>query len=345
MQPKASGAGPVPTWVLSRYGLLPSRVEVVSSKPKRVVWRVTSGRGIFALKAAEMPLSRVRFVTAAHAYLRTRCDLVPMLLACKSGDLFAHDGSVAYTLMEWVEGRRPDLADPGDVARVAGSLAHFHQASHGFSSPEGASARTDLGCWPARYRRDMDALDQSMAVARRKSGPVEAMFLDSFDFIAARAEEACRQLEQVPYRRLCDAAAAAGGLCHRDFAPGNLAAAEGGVKVYDLDSVTIDLPVRDLGKLLDRVSIRCWGWNLACMEAALAAYAASGSLSAEHLRVLLADLTFPHLVVVAARKYFLGQGPDLSMVRQAQKLGLVLAVELTKPTVLAAFRLKEGITC
>ena len=332
-----------PEWALSRFRLVPSLVEGVSSKPKRSVWRVTTERGVFALKALRMPWRRVHFVTLAQAYLRGRCDLVPALLRAEDGGLFVDDGESRYLAMEWVLGRSPDLTAANDLRQVAASLADFHRASLGFAAPRGANPRSYLGAWPEVYRQEAEALEGFRDLARRYPGPVETMFLKAFDFIAAQAEVARRLLDEAPYRPWCEEVASTGRLCHQDFSHGNLVIGPGGVRVFDLDAMAVDLPARDLRKLLNRVLIRCWGADQGHLATVLGSYVERQPLDAGCLKVLRADLTFPHSVYRAAREYFLGGRSRLPGDRRAGKLRLLLAVELSKPTVLETLRLEGDL--
>jgi len=334
-----------PEWALQRFGLVGGRLQAVSTKPDRAVWRVRAEGGLYALKAVGLSPERMRFLTSAHAFLSDRTDLVPRLFRTENGELFADDGRVRYTLLEWVVGRPPDLSAPDDLARVAAALARFHTASRGFVEPEGSAPRVYLGRWPRVLRRAMETLERCRAEAGSLGHPVGAAFLRAFPLLAAQAEEAMRRLWASRYFQWCDEVAAAGGLCHQDFARGNLVISPNGVRVYDLDQVALDLPALDLRKLLNRAFTGAGAWDRSRLETVLRSYRRWHPLDRGRLRVLLADLTFPHLVCRAAARLFFGGDAVSDGDRWAGRLERRLAVELSKPRVLEAFCAEEGLGC
>lgn len=332
-----------PDWALPCFGLHGYAVEPASAKPDRAVWRVSRGPEVFALKAVRLSASRVAFVTAVHAYLSARCDLVPELLRAKTGDLFVDDGETRYLAMAWAPGRPPDLASADDLALVGEALARFHQATRGFASGAGGS-RSILRTWLPVYQRSIDDLLQCRNLARARRGLVAQTLVGSLATVMAQAQDAVAQLARSPYGQWCDEVTSSGQLCHQDFAHGNLVIGPDGVKVYDLDTVIADLPARDLRKLVNRVFIRARIWTLPHLRAVLAGYRRRLVLSQGHLRILAADLAFPHLVYRVARAYFQGIGGPRPEAYWARAFERALIVELSKPPILDAFRTEEGLT-
>jgi hypothetical protein len=145
-------------------------VEGVSSKPKRSVWRVTTERGAFALKALRMPGRRVRFVTLAQAYLRGRCDLVPALLRAEVIRCWGADqGHLAIVLGSRVE-RQP--LDAGCLKVLRADLTFPHSVYR-------AARDYFLGqrSWPPGDRR-AEKLRLLLAVELSKPAVLEALRLE-----------------------------------------------------------------------------------------------------------------------------------------------------------------------
>ena len=91
-------------------------------------------------------------------------------------------------------------------------------------------------------------------------------------------------------------------LCHQDYAAGNLAiGTDGHIYVYDMDSLTVDLPIRDIRKILNKV-MKKNTWDLERMIIMMKAYHEVNPLTKEQFNILVADLLFSTFVLWTSYK-------------------------------------------
>ncbi len=323
--------------VLSLYPLHVVGAALVSHKPTRAVWKITAHEGSFALKGLAIPPRRVEFLAAAHEHLSRNSRLVPDLVRTNAGGRFADDGRMRYVLSTWVCGRPPVLCDPRDLVRMVEATARLHLASRGFERGRGMNPRTYLGDWPQAYDRGTELLHEWSLRARTLGRPADSIFVQGYRLLRPQADEARRLLDADAYREWCGAVAARGGFCHQDIARNNLLLGPSGVKVFDLDALAVDLPARDIRKLLNRVFRVTGGWNPTLLRIALEAYRIHAPLTQGRMRVLLADMTFPHLFYRAGRKLYIDGRPPRPEADLLQALERAIAVETSKPAVLASW--------
>ena len=81
----------------------------------------------------------------------------------------------------------------------------------------------------------------------------------SFPYFYKRMQLAIAENEKSGYDRWVDADKNINCLCHQDFTAGNLILTKSKeIFVLDIDSITIDLPTRDIRKFLNKVMKKTW---------------------------------------------------------------------------------------
>jgi hypothetical protein len=93
------------------------------------------------------------------------------------------------------------------------------------------------------------------------------------------------------------------------------------------DSLTIDLPARDIRKLLNKVMKKNGKWEPALLETVLRAYQQANPLTADEWAVLKLDLTFPHLFAGIMDKYYRQREKDWTESKYVSRLKEMIAVE------------------
>jgi CotS family spore coat protein len=127
-------------------------------------------------------------------------------------------------------------------------------------------------------------------------------------------------------------------LCHQDFAAGNLAIVDDGrLYVYDMDSLTVDVPVRDLRKILNKVMKKETQWDLQKMNTMIQAYQSVNPLTKPQYAVLAADIQFPHLFYGQVSKYYTGREEKWTAAKHVSRLQDMIDTELSKEAVLRSF--------
>ena len=153
-------------------------------------------------------------------------------------------------------------------------------------------------------------------------------------------------LEQSHFDRWAEQTRKVKTLCHQDYAAGNLAVGDDGrLYVYDMDSLSVDLPVRDIRKIWNKVMKSRKEWDVRLMTTMMKAYQEVHPLTKEQYGVLMADVQFPHLFYGQVSKYYENREPKWTFEKHVSRLEDMIATELSKDRALKLFlsRLDEVV--
>jgi Ser/Thr protein kinase RdoA (MazF antagonist) len=292
----------------SEWGV--SDARQIGPPHKGKVFRLETPRGTLAFKLSrtamqgddriEQTINRIAELTGAGTIV------TPRLLPTHSGRLLTeYHGRAAY-LMEWVHGRRVDLADTGEMAEVVRLLARLHLATE-FEPDAGAGLPRDrvLHIITDMRRRADFILERVSGQAGTDS---DAAGLRRLAEDAVRAELMARlsllhALDDVPSARLC--------LCHHDTHMMNfIIDRDDRMVVLDFDRMGPGLGCEDLFSPLHRLVER-HQWRFATFETVLGEYTALRPISRAEIGLILANLFYP-------RRALKGLAKNLAKNRQVQ---------------------------
>ncbi|BAS28389.1 CotS family spore coat protein [Limnochorda pilosa] len=320
-----------PEPVLEAYGFQGATVTNENAKARKAVWFVERPGRTWVLKQSPLDEERLRFVLAAWDHLRARGIGLPARVPARDGRPYVLVPEGLFFVMELACGHAPSYDAPGDRTRILHGLARFHRASEGFSHQGCAGARVQLGEWPRLYRKRLDRLAQAEG-----AGPVWEAARPHLPFFLEAGRLALEELQRSAYSDWVESVRRRGGLCHQDFAAGNLVLEpSGGLVVLDLDSVSVEIPARDLRKLLVKVLKKQGAWDDEQARRMLSDYHQVNPLRPEQYEVLRVDLLFPHLFHGLVDKALTGRAPDWTQGKFLSKLREVVAFERAKAEALA----------
>jgi spore coat-associated protein S len=325
--------------VLRNYPVTTFNVREETEKAKKAVWWVEASEGLMVLKKLPMGEERLLFLIAALEHLRKGGVRLAALVKAHDGKLYSVVDSTCYTLALAVKGRTPSYSSPKELAMMVRELARFHKASEGFKAPTGSKARSHLGTWPESYLREVGRLHPYLEEAG--DSPFAQRVREVLERHMEMAREALAGLDGGEYRAWVDQVTATGNLCHQDFAAGNLVLTPAGeICVLDTDSLTVDLPARDIRKILNKIMKKRGAWDLDLALELTRLYGEVNPLMPEHLKVLGLDLLFPHLFFGIATKYLEKREKEWSASKFLKKLESIVALEDQKVALVR--RLVEG---
>lgn len=340
----AAVAAPVgPEEILPAYQLDVIGISLIRDKGKKKVWRVTTPVADLVLKKMPGAADRSRFIAHSIRYLEQAGVGVPNLVPTLSGEDLAVLGEENFLLMEWLSGNQPDYR--GHLGLIMQGLAQFHRASVGFDSRSAGRAREHLGKWPAGYAVKMNELNRFKKQAGRdREGRFERLFLAQVDYFLARMQTVQGLLNQSCYVDWSSAFSTRGGLCHQDFTPKNLRLqGDGRLRILDPDSVTVDIPARDLRKIFNKVIKKYKPKDPLVLQRMESHYQEVNPLTPEQWEVVFIDIYFPHLFCGAVNKYFLNRAPDWPKDKHVIKLAGIIETERNKAEILAdRISIREG---
>lgn len=326
--------------VLECYPLKTLEIRNESYKDKKGVWWVKTDSGMKILKKISNSEETLKFILDAVRHLSENGVHLPGICKTSDGCEYARINDTCYTLTEAVEGRNPSYSSPRELDAVAAELGRFHQASRGFAPRPETKPKYHLGLWVEDYSAQLEDVNNfyKKELSLPQNNAFGKMVIKEFPSVYERAQRAVSGLGGKEYGDWVDRVREAGGLCHQDFAAGNLILAPSGVLyVIDTDSITIDIPARDIRKLLNKVMKKAGSWDADLVKRILRAYQSANPLTAQEWEVVKLDLMFPHLFLGAANKYYYRRDREWSEEKYLKRISETAAFEKTLEPVLDGF--------
>ena len=317
---------------MDKYGLEGPKYNLISDKGKKTVWKIRVHDDYAVLKKMPGSPARTAWLARAVDYLGRSGVKVSPLIPALDGSLSINLDDSAFILCRWLDGRQPELER--NLEPILESMASFHQGGKGFEKRKTEHIRSHLGTWQDTYAKKRNMLEQ----VKKRAG--EAMtdkfslkclkYIDYFIESAARAEE---KIKSSCYDEWANRVEKKVCFCHQDFAPKNLRMLNGKVYVFDFDSITYDIPARDIRKLLNKM-MKKKKWNKELPSKVYKTYRKYNSLSDSEWQVVLTDLMFPHLFCGIVSKYYWNRAQDWPKRKYLQRLDDMINVELDKEVIL-----------
>ena len=312
---------------------------------KKAVWAIETDKGKFIMKRVPLDKDRILFMVHAIDFLRSNGVNTPQVIRTRNGEVFTNIAGENYVVFEAVYGRTPDYAKSKDLKKIMEGLALFHKGSTGFESP--------LGYYPSfllnerkknyleRYTRLAELKKEKMNSATLNE--FDQLFLNHVDSFLKQGESSLTQFNNKPYDEWADSVHTTINLCHQDYAEKNLVITDkSDLYVFDMDSLTVDLPIRDIRKILNKVMKKEADWNLDVMIKMLKDYQRVNPLTKEQYEILGAEIMFPHLFYDQATTYYYNRQNDWTEQKHIAKLNHMILTETSKEKTLRKFFQRIG---
>ncbi|SFF32667.1 spore coat-associated protein S [Paenibacillus algorifonticola] len=323
------------TGLMTQYPLQVKSIKLISDKGKKATWSLATSTGTKILKKTPVSKQRLLFLLQAIRHLQKNGAPIPRMVATKDGNDYAEDSSGnCYVLSDAAEGNSPSYVT-SDLLLIMKELGKFHLASRGFQSAYTTNEREHLGSWGRGYAKHLDQLERFKGMARRSSSEFERLYLLHADKFIEQGKEALHLIQGSPYTNWVNKVAIQKNLCHQDFAAANLIKTRQGLAIIDMDSLTFDLPARDIRKIFNKV-MKKHGWSSSKAISMLRAYREVHPLSAEECSVIYADLLFPHLFYGLSSKYF-NRRTEWNAPQTIQKLKSLITTDRERQQMLASW--------
>lgn len=334
--------------VISHYPVTVDKIHLLSYKGKKAVWSVETDIGEVIMKKVPFDEQHISFMTYAIDYLRNNGIYTPAVIKTKSGEGFVKVHGEYFVVFEAVYGRSPEYENEEELLMIMKGMASFHQASKGIESPTGTFPSFLLLEWKSdlnrRYKRLLKWKEQREQATDQNEFDKE--FLMNVDTFLQQCQTSITMLNDPTFNQWVEEIKKTKLLCHQDYASGNLAIGkDGNLYVYDMDSLTVDLPVRDMRKILNKVMKKEAVWDLERMIKMMKTYQEIHPLTKEQYRILAADILFPHLFYGQASKYYENREPKWTLHKHITRIKDMIATEKSKEKVVQDFltRLDEVI--
>lgn len=319
------------TPVLKEYDITVKGIKLESYKGKKGVWWINTDRGYKILKKQSFSYKTLDFIIDAVNHLNSNGVYIPNIIKTKSGNDYVIKDGVCFVLSEAIDGSTLNYSSDENVRRIIHELARFHKASRGFSPKEDYKVRTHLGLWIEKYEKDMNKLKKyyNMELNKDEHSEFGKIILKEYPHFYERIKNSIEAFYKEAYSDWVKEVEENGGLCHQDFTAGNCILENSGrLYILDTDSLTIDIPLRDIRKILNKIMKRKNdGWDLELTSKILKWYNEQNPLKKYQWELLKPTLTFPHLFVGIMSKYYERREKTWTEQKYTKRLKEMISIE------------------
>ncbi len=306
-----------------KYSLDVRDIWLIQAKEKATVWRLETPKGAKAFKWIGSRGDKAIFSVFAHHHMETIGFPVPRISPTVDGAIYlVHDERVGF-MADWVEGRSVNLDINEDWNLFLDTLGEFHERSIGYQAPDGVRVKSKLGAWPLTYQASISWMRLWYQEAAARNGSYFQLYRKLIPSVIDQASRVLDQLTGSTYWNWVERARQRPGLCHGDFGESNtILSPQGELYVIDMDTVTHDLPLRDLRKIFESFLDPAVDLSSA-LERIVESYTQHTPLTDEQVQVFLIDVQFPYKVYKNAKRAF--NENDLDEVGLAEEVEMDLA--------------------
>jgi CotS family spore coat protein len=326
--------------VLNSFELKVLSIKNETYKEKKGVWWVETDKGLRVLKKISNSEQTLRYILSAIEHLARNGINLASVIKTKNGKNYVNIDDTCYVLCEAIQGKSPSYDSEKELALIIKELARFHIASRGFKPLADTKPKIHLGSWVADYTEQIEDMNTfySHEVSTKDGNSIGKMIIDEFPYFQDRAKKAIDCLKGKEYNTWVEKANKQGSLCHQDFAAGNLILnSSGKLYVLDTDSITIDIPARDLRKILSKVMKKIGKWDIELTRKIFKIYHSENPLEPTEWKVVMYDLMFPHLFLGAMNKYYYQRDKEWTTEKYFKRIKEMSAFEKTIAPVINNF--------
>ena len=281
--------------VLLEYDIRPQDLKMLQSKGLKTLWKLTYKNTQLCLKRLNQSKEEALFSVNSQIYIFNNGGKVPNVYPNVKGNFITEYNGQLFVVYSWVNGRDMNLDNPKDLSLALQSLSKFHVDSIGYDPPINSKISSKLGNWPIQYKSMKNRMLKIKEICIQTPTNISyATYVKHIDPIIEICNETINLINSSYYSDLCSINQRDSCLCHQDFGTGNVMLSEGKGIVIDLDSVTYDLPARDLRKIIGKRMMKFNDYSIKNIETILKFYEINNILSPNHREVLKIDLMFPH---------------------------------------------------
>lgn len=328
------------TKVLNEYDIEVISIKNENYKVKKGVWWVDTPEGYKILKKNSIPCDELEFIISAMEYLCSRGIHMPKIIQSKKGEKYVKIDGANYMLNEAIKGNAPSSKTNEGLKKIIQELGKFHAASIGFKPPENYKKDVLLGTWEKKARKKMNKLKEYYDAEKSKSTHNEfgQIILNEFPKFYNKMEKALTEHTNSQYNLWVNQVKNTGCLVHQDFIDGNLILTDSGdIYVLDPDSITIELPIKDIRKFLNKIMKKRGGWNLNMTKDILSLYQEKNPLESWQWQVLKPTIMYPHLFAGIMGKYYEKKEVTWTENKYIKKLKEMIKIEISKEPIIEKF--------
>lgn len=326
--------------ILSQYNIDIVDIKQQSDKGKKAVWWIKTTDGDKILKKHSCSAKTLEFILSAVEHLTNGKVNLSKIIKTKENNNYIKGVNCCYVLSNAIIGNTPNEDKPQELKMIVEELATFHYASKNFVFPDDCKPRLHLGLQKEEFKAQMIKLKSfyDFEISKPEHSEFGQIIITVFPYFYKRMQLAIIENEKSGYTNWSLEAKNTNCLCHQDFTASNLILTNSNeIFVLDIDSITIDLPTRDIRKFLNKIMKKQGQWDSLLTSQILQWYNALNPLEHWKWMVLKEALIFPHLFVGIMSKYYEKREINWSEARYVERLKGMIKTEKSIEPILQNF--------
>jgi len=301
--------------VSKKYPIQVILIKKYQYRTDKAVWFIKGNNKNYALKRYLLDRNQWQIMISAYNYLSKEVNNVAPLIDTLNKEPWVIYNDYIYILTNWVKGRTPDYTNSEDLLKLTQGIAQLHCAAKDYVVPEITKINKHLGNWPLMTRRKQGLLlEYKYEAEANSSETLNKLYLKYYQRFFELFEEVAEVFETKIYQQWVNKIKKEPCLCVNGFSPHNFTLGEkDAFWLLHLDNICLDLPARDLRKLIFKTMFIKKSWSAETFSLIMQNYLEIFPLSKDELKVLLAELKTPHLFLNISTNYFLNQKPHWSI--------------------------------
>jgi len=299
--------------IIKNWDISITNIEVIQGG-MAIVWKLYTPDGAICLKRIHRPEKKALFSIHAQDYLAKKGARVPKILPNQTGNLYTKHGPFLFVVYEWLEGRPFELTVTEDLEFIMKGLAEFHLESIGYQPPPGVPVFKKLGRWPNHYIKRCQQMESWKTIAEKMpEDPFSQVYLQEIDPFITEGRDTLKRLVNSEYTSWVNKTKLKPNLCHQDYGTGNsLLGPDNQIWVIDLDTVSFDLPIRDIRKMVIPLLDTTGVWDEEQFNIMIDAYESVSPLTNEQKQIMFIDMLFPYELYDVIRERYVRKTPLLA---------------------------------
>ena len=288
--------------VLEKYSLVTTNIY-----KSRSAYKVCTDKGTFCLKRMKHGIQKAANGNIlVEELMKQNFMQVPKYIKTTRGDIYVKSKKMIFYVTEWIDGKECDFGDIEEAKNCIKLLSKFHIASSHMDM-KGLKIKNSLKNWPSIFNENIQDLSRYKRIieSKRLKNEFDIAYYQCIEDNIKRGITTLDLLKASEYSNISREALDKKTLCHDSFYYQNVLKKDGEYFLVDLDSIIIDLHVKDLGKMIRRLMFKNeYRWDFSKAQQFIEAYNEDNKLSKAELEIMLALIVFPHKFWKLGRKRY-----------------------------------------
>lgn len=288
--------------VLEKYSL-----KVSSINKSRSAYKIYTDKGIFCLKKMKHGNQKAENGSILVEELaKQNFKQIPQYIKTSRGENYVKSKKMIFYVTQWIDGKECDLCDLEEAKNCMKLLAQFHLASSKIDVRK-LKIRNNLKNWPLIFNSNIQDLGRYKKIieTKRLRNEFDNAYYQCIEDNIKRGLTTLNLLKESEYNTISKEAFNKKTICHDSFYYQNVIKRGKEYFLVDLDSIIMDLHVKDVGKLIRRLMFKNeYSWDFNKAKLLIEEYNKYKTLSKAELEIMLALIVFPHKFWKLGRKRY-----------------------------------------